>query len=853
MVYGAPMDEQDAVSQSGPCDTGSTEQPTMEKQASFSLSSSATIADALGQDWANMSSISRFRDLPAGPERNLLVDFLRIMAACNTVMLMPDVLTGELHVSDKASLEKCLQAESADEVALVTAAVEFSEVILTQRDVRSIVVKGLDAPHAGNSLHAPANFQEWASRVSTDPPPPSHGREETYTVLAVNVFDSDRKRMSVLLKVDGEYVLLCKGADTSLLPLCAPNQYYEQCAIHIDQFATSGLRTLVFAKRTLTEADATSWMGEFMAASNSLVNRPQMLARCAVDIEQNMDLVGAVGIEDELQDGVASSIKTLQDSGLNVWMITGDKAETALAISRICGLVRPGMEVEKVIGLKGQALRRRLVEISDLLQSEYLTPEEELEIENKETVAQDKNNIEGYGRQSLSRYYRDTVNRLSSLVRPNKGDDADSLAASGLSSSNGGASHLAHIKHAVDSRNGKKSPRSLVLAVDGTSLEAIWSDNTTKAQFYSIAHTIPTVVACRVSPLQKASLVRLVKMGPGKPITLAIGDGANDIGMIHEARIGVGISGKEGKHAANSADFAIGQFRFIVPLLLIHGRYNYIRGSKLVLYSFFKNLVLVSTLFYYCNYSGFSGTIYLDSIVFSGYNFYLGMPIVMMGIWDKDVSVEAVLRHPKLAYQTGRLGELLSMSSFLRWCLSAFFQGMILFAVAIRVIAGSADASQGWDTDYRSVEIKNFHGRDGGIYVDGFFLYTCVVVCMHLKVAYMTNTWTWIHWALWVLSFVGYLFFSWVYSQFGEVFDWYKVVDFTMGTGLFYLGILVVAWLLYMTDTVLRISSEVLFPTSQGRLRAVIESEGTIVPDSQDAERKKTLRYFPLQFYAFNL
>lgn len=136
--------------------------------------------------------------------------------------------------------------------------------------------------------------------------------------------------------------------------------------------------------------------------------------------------------------------------------------------------------------------------------------------------------------------------------------------------------------------------------------------------------------------------------------------------MIHEARIGVGISGREGKHAANSADFAIGQFRFIVPLLLEHGRYNYIRGCNLVLYSFFKNLVLVSTLFYYCNYSGFSGTMFLDSIVFSGFNFYLGLPIVMIGIWDKDVDSEVVYRHSRLAYQTGRFGELLSMSNFFR-------------------------------------------------------------------------------------------------------------------------------------------------------------------------------------------
>ena len=153
-----------------------------------------------------------------------------------------------------------------------------------------------------------------------------------------------------------------------------------------------------------------------------------------------------------------------------------------------------------------------------------------------------------------------------------------------------------------------KQLANTALVVDGTCLEGIWADPSLQQLFIEAARLVPTVIACRVSPLQKATLVRMVKTAPGHPITLAIGDGANDVAMIHEARVGVGISGREGKHAANSSDFSIGQFRFLIPLLLEHGRYNYIRSSKLILYSFFKNLVLVSTLFYYTIYSAFSGT-----------------------------------------------------------------------------------------------------------------------------------------------------------------------------------------------------------------------------------------------------
>jgi magnesium-transporting ATPase (P-type) len=107
--------------------------------------------------------------------------------------------------------------------------------------------------------------------------------------------------MSVLLRIEGDFVLLCKGADNSMMPLCNKDQFHEQCGIHIDMFASTGLRTLVLAKRVLTEREANIWLGEFHAASNSLVNRPQMLSRCAVNIEQNLQLIGAVGIEDELQ------------------------------------------------------------------------------------------------------------------------------------------------------------------------------------------------------------------------------------------------------------------------------------------------------------------------------------------------------------------------------------------------------------------------------------------------------------------------------------------------------------------------------------------------------------------------
>ncbi len=182
MVYGAPMvnpNAQDEVATEG-------EVPGDEERSTSSFDGEIIRKDTNAESmaWSPLSNLTRFRSLGDGVERSLILDFLRVMTACNTVMLMPDALTGELNVTDKASLEKCLQAESADEVALVVAAVQFAQVLLTQRDIRSVAVKGLSAASVG---------KPWASGPSAASAPENKAQgEESYEVLAVNVFDSDR-------------------------------------------------------------------------------------------------------------------------------------------------------------------------------------------------------------------------------------------------------------------------------------------------------------------------------------------------------------------------------------------------------------------------------------------------------------------------------------------------------------------------------------------------------------------------------------------------------------------------------------------------------------------------------------
>ena len=283
------------------------------------------------------------------------LDFLRVLVYCHTAMLMPD-RQGQVSVTDFSSLKSCLQAESADEVALILSVAQHCNVLLISRTDNSASVQGLSA------------FSSCSNG--------SHDKEvevevEKVEILAVNEFDSDRKMMSTLVRFSSNKLfLLCKGADSSLLDRCDSSQniFTDQCRHHIDSFAQTGLRTLVAACREISEEEAMQWLEEFKIARLSLNNRQTLLSTCAYRIERGLRLLGAIGIEDELQDGVPEAIEMLHTAGLNVWMITGDKVETAVAIGQKCNLISASKNrLERLVNLTGDALISRIQELHQLI------------------------------------------------------------------------------------------------------------------------------------------------------------------------------------------------------------------------------------------------------------------------------------------------------------------------------------------------------------------------------------------------------------------------------------------------------------------------------------------------------
>lgn len=467
--------------------------------------------------------------------------FMLALAVCHTVIT-------EQTPGDPPQIE--FKAQSPDEAALVSAA----------RDCGFTVIG-----RAGDDLIL--NIM---------------GEERTYTVLNTLEFNSSRKRMSAIIRMpDGSIRLFCKGADSIIYSRLARGKQHELrqvTAEHLELFAREGLRTLCVADREISEDEYQTWSREHDIAAAALTDREQKLEQVSSAIEQDLMLIGGTAIEDRLQDGVPDTISLLADAGIKLWVLTGDKVETAINIGYSCNLLNNDMELI----------------VFNVPENEPHTAAQELDKQ-----------LQKFGM---------------------TGSDEELLAA----------------------RNDHAPPAPThAVVIDGDTLKLMLADEQ-KQKFLLLCKQCRSVLCCRVSPAQKAAVVKLVKNGLSI-MALSIGDGANDVAMIQEADVGVGIAGEEGRQAAMSSDYAIGQFRFLQRLVLVHGRYSYRRMGETIANFFYKNLVWTFALFWYCIYNDFDGSYLFDYTYIVLVNVaFTSLPVIFMGILDQDVDDKVSLVVPQL-------------------------------------------------------------------------------------------------------------------------------------------------------------------------------------------------------------
>lgn len=347
------------------------------------------------------------------------------------------------------------------------------------------------------------------------------GTDREYTVLNTLEFNSSRKRMSSIIRMpNGKIILFCKGADSIIYSRLKKGEQPElrkTTAEHLEMFAREGLRTLCIAQRELGEEEYQAWSKEHDLAAASVQERDEKLEVVSDAIERDLTLLGGTAIEDRLQDGVPDTIALLGNAGIKLWVLTGDKVETAINIGFSCNLLNNDM---------------------DLI---LFKPEE------------------------------DTLKAAGALLDKHLG----------TFNMTGSEEELKAAK-----KDHEAPAPTHAIVIDGDSLKLVL-DDALKTRFLLLCKQCKSVLCCRVSPSQKAAVVQLVRRGLDV-ITLSIGDGANDVAMIQEADVGVGIAGEEGRQAVMSSDFAIGQFRYLARLTLVHGRWCYRRLGETIANFFYK-------------------------------------------------------------------------------------------------------------------------------------------------------------------------------------------------------------------------------------------------------------------------
>ncbi|XP_059399974.1 phospholipid-transporting ATPase IF-like [Carassius carassius] len=444
-----------------------------------------------------------------------------------------------------------------------------------------------------------------------------------------------------------------------------------------------------------------------------------------------------------LQDKVQETIESLRLAGIKVWVLTGDKHETAVSVSLSCGHFH------------------RTMNILELVQQES------------------------------DRKCAEQLRRLARRIRED---------------------HV--IQHG--------------LVVDGVSLSLTLREH--EKLFMEVCKNCSAVLCCRMAPLQKAKVVRLLKTSPEKPITLAIGDGANDVSMIQEAHVGIGIMGKEGRQAVRNSDYAIARFKFLAKLLLVHGHFYYIRIATLVQYFFYKNVCFITPQFLYQFFCLFSQQTLYDSVYLTLYNIcFTSLPILVYSLFEQLVHPHVLQSKPAL-YRDISKNSLLSFKTFLYWTFLGFCHAFLFFFGSY-ILMGEDTTLMGNGQILRANRQLMF-----GNWTFGTLVFTVMVITVTLKLALETHFWTWMnHFVTWgsiAFYFIFSLFYGGIIWPFLHTQDMYFVFVQLLSSGSAWFAIFIIVITCLFPDVIKKVFYRHLQPTNTQKSQFIEDNQGIGCVDS---------------------
>ena len=502
-------------------------------------------------------------------------------------------------------------------------------------------------------------------------------------------FSSDRKRESVIVKEGSMYKMYIKGADSIIeerLDNSTPKEILEKSRYFVNLFSAQGYRTLYIAMKVFKEEEWEDFSSELEQAEMDTLHKKEKLDEIYQRIENGLTLIGSTIVEDKLQENVPEVIKELRQADIKIWMLTGDKLSTAYNIGLSCNLINKDIKTFFIEGIEKKV-------------------DENFNVINKSEQEE----------------------VILNFVKEYK-----------------------HFQGSVENGFMKENQHLLKfgILVDEKALLTITNNEEIGKIFLEVAKEAVAVICCRVSPLQKSQVVKLMKNYDKTKITLAIGDGGNDVSMIMEAHIGIGIYGEEGLRAAQSSDYAIGEFQVLRRLLFFHGYLNLMRNSIMVIYFFYKNFVFTIIHFFYGFLNDFSGQTIIEDWFISLFNLlFTSIPLAARGITDISVKPEdgiiIKILIPYL-YKEQREKPHFSVMNFFLNLLKGIIHALINYFVTIYTINMSIDNS----------------GHDSNLWVISTVLYTNILLIVSLDMIIFTQYHTWINWVIiCTLTFLLYILF----------------------------------------------------------------------------------------------
>ena len=588
---------------------------------SESLNIDPSLSDkSLGMEKKRSKKIRRHRN-------KLIRDTITSMVLCNNVTPVVD---------DQDETKITYQASSPDEVALV----KFAETLnmrLVHRTDSEIKIKD-----------SADNFEE-------------------FEILANFPFSSDTKRMGIVLKnkKHGHIIYYLKGAENVMMKF-VKKEYVSYISENAENLATKGLRTLVLSQKIISQEDFDKWNGEYKEALTSMANRQEKITQVVSKLENNMEFLCVTGVEDLLQDDVAMTIDNLRNAGMKVWMLTGDKVETATCISISAGIKAKNHKIFTIRNdeFAHESLAGDIIKLKELFR-EY----------------QKKTDIE-----------------------PN------------------------------------------IFIIDGDTLDLALKN--CEEDFFRTSMQAPSVVCCRCSPTQKRIIVKTIKKYTNAR-TAAVGDGGNDVAMIQEADVGIGIVGKEGLQASLAADYSIKEFRSLSVLLLWWGRIAYKNTSTMANFIIHRGLVISMNQFIFsCVFYFNPVPIYSGFLSFGYSTIFTSLPSVSV-LLDQDVAKDNVLKFPTL-YKILLKGRELNFKSFLFCLFKSIFQAAVIMLGSFVLFS---------DNIYLKIVTVTF---------------TALIYLEILNVYLDITTYHWFMWVAFSSTCVVYLLTIWILKYYLDIYFIFK-------------------------------------------------------------------------------